>query len=146
MAKTTRAGYKEIGRYRNYKLHEYIRKDKKKPRFIALSFNLLSIPDGELMAEDNNSVVDLKIKIRESELGSWGPGYLTGYPFMAKGSEEEKYMGIIFGKYTERQYSTHLPKFGARIVLDQDPWMVVLEGDTVAEMRKKIREYKKGEI
>ena len=98
------------------------------------------------MAEDNNSVVDLKIKIRESELGSWGPGYLTGYPFMAKGSEEEKYMGIIFGKYTERQYSTHLPKFGARIVLDQDPWMVVLEGDTVAEMRKKIREYKKGEI
>lgn len=34
MAKLT--GYKEIGKYRNHKLHEYIRKDMKKPRFIAV--------------------------------------------------------------------------------------------------------------
>ncbi|MCY4673176.1 MAG: hypothetical protein OXD43_05315 [Bacteroidetes bacterium] len=79
---TKRAGYKEIGRYRNYKLLEYIWKDKKKTRCIAVFHNLLSLKDGELMQEDNNPVVDLKIKTREGELGSWGPGYLTGYPFL----------------------------------------------------------------
>lgn len=143
MPATKRAGYKEIGKYKGYRLHEYIRKDKKKPRFIALTDNLFSIPDGTLMAEDNNSVVNLKIKLREGELGSWGPGYLTGYPFMGEESGEGKYMGIMIGRYTERANATHLPKFGVRIIVDGPPHIIILEGDTVAEVKQEIRDYKK---
>lgn len=87
-------------------------------------------------------MVDLTIKIREIELGTWRPGYLTGYPFRGE-DQEETYMGISIGRYTERANSTHLPKFGSRILIKEDMWVIVLEGDAVAAVRQEIRDYKK---
>ena len=65
-------GYKKLGKYRRYNLHEHIRADRKKPRFTAIAESFMSIPDGTIVEEDENSVVDLRSKIWELELGTWG--------------------------------------------------------------------------
>ena len=52
-------------------------------------------------------------------------------------------MGIRIGRYAERAKATHLPKFGARIIDQDTPNLIVLEGDTVAAVRQEIRDYKK---
>ena len=133
-------GYQRIGQYKGDDLYEYRGTNKRKTRFIAVSARR-SIPDGLVMAEDNNSVVDLKIILREKDSMTFGPGCLTGYPYR-KEKPEDTHMGINIGRYVERDNATHLPKYGARVYKEK-LGMRELEGDTVEEVREKIEGWKK---
>lgn len=141
MAAKRIAGYKKIGEYRTEDLYEYMKDDGKKPRFIAVAARGIGRLGGISVSNDN-SVVDLRIRIRERDLGTFGPGYLTGYPFRAE-KPEKTYQGVKIGRYTERDAATHLPKYGCRIDTGVAANMQIFEGDTVAEVQRKIRAYKK---
>ena len=134
-------GYKKIGEYRTEDLYEYMKDDGKKPRFIAVAARGIGTLGG-IRVSDNNSVVDLRIRCREMDLGTFGPGYLTGYPYRAE-KPEKTYQGVKIGRYTERDAATHLPKYGCRIDTGVAADMQIFEGDTVREVERKIRAYKK---
>lgn len=139
MAAKRIAGYKKIGEYRTEDLYEYMRDDKRKPRFIAVAARGIGTLGG-ITVSDDNSVVDLRIRVREMDLGTFGPGYLTGYPFRAD-KPEKTYLGIAIGRYTERDAATHLPKYGARIDTGREGLRIV-EGDTVAQVQRGIKKLK----
>ena len=141
MAAKRIAGYKKIGEFRAEDLYEYMKDDGKKPRFIAVAARGIGRLGG-ITVSDNNSVVDLKIRCREMDLGTFGPGYLSGYPFRDD-KPEKIYQGVKIGRYIERDGATHLPKYGCRIDTGVAANMQVFEGDTVAEVQRQIRAFKK---
>lgn len=134
-------GYQKICEYNTEDLYEYVRKDGKKTSFVAVAARSIG-ENGGIRVTDDNSVVGLKIKCREMDLGTFGPGYLTGYPFL-EGEPEGVYQGVPIGRYTERAGATHLPRFGARIDTGTAEGIVIISGDTVGEVEQGIREYKR---
>ena len=141
MAAKRIAGYKKIGEFRTEDLYEYMKDDGKKPRFIAVAARGIGRLGG-ITVSDDNSVVDLKIRCREMDLGTFGPGYLSGYPYRGD-KPEMTYQGVKIGRYTERDGATHLPKYGARIDTGTAAGLEIIEGDTAAEVQRGIRAFKK---
>ena len=84
-------------------------------------------------------LTDLKIKIEESSLSLFGPGIVSGYPYRGDDPEEE-YMGVRIGKYVERERAVKLPKFVGMFFVDDDDSFKRVEGRTIADVKKGIRE------
>lgn len=132
-----RSDYKKVEKYKFIDLLEHKSKNGS-PKYAAYFTWLLDGP--MIWITDDDNLTDLKIKIEESSLSLFGPGIVSGYPYRG-GDPEEEYMGVRIGKYVARERAVKLPKFvGMFFVDDDDDSFKRIEGRTIADVKKGIRE------